>query len=290
MIRVAIALTSGAAAVVAARGARTAAVRTRLRELRRSPRRLPTAVRAPVAAALQRTGTRVDPEPIVQGWATFTLAALVLAGISAPPLLPVVAGGAIVAPLVLARVLRRRVDRRVEAALPETIRLIAADLRGGGTVRSALERIAAQSSPLAGDFRRVVTRVNLGDSLPSALARWVDDRPIPGSRAFAGALVLAADLGGGSASALEGLAVSVADRQAITGELRAQSAQARASAIVVAIAPLGYLVLMAAVDRDAAGALVATSVGRWCAGVGIALDLAAVMWMRRIVRDPAPAW
>lgn len=290
MIRVTIAIASGAATAIVARQARTAAVRSRLREHQRSPRRLPTAVRAPVAVAIERAGSRADPESVVHGWLVFTIAALVLAGVAAPALLPVVAGAAVIAPFVLERVLRTRADRRVEAALPETIRAIAADLRGGGTVRSSLERIASQPSPLADDFRRVMTRVALGDSLSSALARWVDDRPVPGGRALAGALVLAADLGGGSATALEGLAVSVADRHAIAGELRAQSAQARVSAIVVAIAPLGYLALMAAVDRDAAGALVATSVGRWCAGTGVALDIVAVLWMRRIVRDPEPAW
>lgn len=290
MIRVAIAIASGAATAVVARQARTAAVRSRLRERQRSPRRLPTAVRAPVAAAIERAGIALDPEGVVQGWAACSAAALASSLVLAPALLPVVVAAALVAPFVLAPVMRRRADRRVEAALPETIRVIAADLRSGGTVRSSLERVGDQPSPLAGDFRRIIARVELGAPLSDALARWVDDRPVPGGRALAGALVLAADLGGGSATALEGLAVSVADRQAVAGELRAQSAQARVSAIVVAVAPLGYLALTAAIDRDAVGALVGSAVGRWCLAVGVGLDLVAVLWMRHIVRDPEAAW
>jgi tight adherence protein B len=290
MIRVAILTALGAAAVIVARLARTAAVRGRLRELRGEPRRLPASVRAPIADALDRAALDTTPETVAQVWAIATAAVAMGATAIVAPLAPVLVAAAALVPVGLMRTARSRGDRRAEVALPEAVRSIAADLRSGGTVRSAIDRLGENQSPLRPDFRRIAARLRLGESLSNALEPWPQERPIAGARAFAGALVVTAELGGAAARPLDGLASSFADRLAIAAETRAQSAQARVSAIVVGVAPLGYLALSAAIDRDAIGSLLARPVGRACLAVGIALDVLAVVWMRRIVRDRDAAW
>jgi tight adherence protein B len=64
----------------------------------------------------------------------------------------------------------------------------------------------------------------------------------------------------------------------------AQAAQARASATVVGLAPVGVLGLMAMVDSSSARVLVGSPVGLACLGLGLAMDGLAVWWMAAMIR------
>jgi tight adherence protein B len=170
------------------------------------------------------------------------------------------------------------------AALPGLLDDVAADLRSGGTVRGALDRIADGSGRLASDVAVVRSRTRLGLDLVDALERWSAERPQPGFAEVAGALAVAATTGGRAAKALGGLAASLRDRLDAEAEARALSAQTRVSAVVVGVAPLAYVAFAAVADPGSVTALVGTSVGRVCLVVGLGLDALAALWMRRLVR------
>ena len=74
------------------------------------------------------------------------------------------------------------------------------------------------------------------------------------------------------------------DRLSVAAEARALSAQARYSAWVIGVAPVGYVVGSAAIDPRSLHALIGTGSGRACACVGIGLELLGALWMRAIVR------
>ena len=124
--------------------------------------------------------------------------------------------------------------------------------------------------------------------MADALARWPDDRPDPGVRAAAGALALAAAVGGPAADAVDALAHSLADQHAALAEARAQSAQARGSALVMLIAPLVYLVFAGAFDQHAVAVLAGTGVGRMCVLVAAVLDAIGWWWIRRLIGTTGP--
>jgi tight adherence protein B len=189
------------------------------------------------------------------------------------------AGGPIA--LVLAR---HRAERRAAAAMPAMLRLIASELRVGGTVMTALDTVGGSPNPLARDMARVRARVELGAPLDDALEVWTRERPVAGVRAAAGALTLARRVGGPAADAIDGLAASVGDRIAATAETRAQSAQARASALVMVLAPIGYLLFESTIDQRSLDVLLGTTFGRLCLAAGLALDALAVVWIRFLVR------
>ena len=180
-----------------------------------------------------------------------------------------------------------RRERRFVVALPGALEQVAAELRGGGTVAGAVERLAEGASVVAPDFRRVHTRTQLGMALSDALARWPGEHDAPGVRAAAGAFAVAASLGGRAADAIDGLATSLRHRLDAAAEARALSSQARLSAVVVGAAPLGYLAFSSLVDPRAVGVLVGTGVGRVCLVLGIGLEVLAAVWIRRIVRAEA---
>ena len=195
--------------------------------------------------------------------------------------------------------LRHHSARRANAQLPALVRRIASELRVGGTVTSGMSEIASEpvgqervtrhdgvaTSALVSDCVRIQRRLDLGATLEGSLRIWCVERPTDGVRAAAGALVLASQVGGPAADALDGLANSLAARLSAIEETRAQSAQARASALVMVLAPVGYLVFSSSIDQRSLDVLLGTVIGRGCLAVGLVLDGLAVLWIRYLLRD-----
>jgi tight adherence protein B len=251
----------------------------------RAPRTLPPRIRAPLARALADAHLELAPEDAVVGAATATLVAGLLASAfsTAFALLAVVVAAA-AGPIALAFA-RGRGQRRFVAALPDFVDLIAARLRSGHTLPTALADAATRRDPVTPDLRRVLRRAELGEPLTTALAWWATDRGLDSVRAVAGALAVAASTGGAAADALEGLARSLRDQLGARAEAASLSAQARMSAVVVGAAPFAYLAFSSAVDPRAAHTLIGTPFGRMCLLAGIGLDALGALWMRQIVRS-----
>jgi tight adherence protein B len=199
-----------------------------------------------------------------------------------------VAGVLLGGPVVL-RGLRHRRARAITAAVPDALERVAAELRSGGTVGTAIAWLATDRGLLAADFTRIETRVQLGAALPHALAAWADERDASGIRSVAGALAVAHEQGGRAADALDSLATSLREQLGVVAEARALSAQARYSAAVVGVGPLVYLAFTLVVDRRTVDALFGTNLGRLCALVALGLEGAGAFWMRRILAADGPA-
>lgn len=278
-----VAVIGGGAVVALVRVARRFAVADRLRPAA-GRRTLPGAVRRPLLRALDDAASSSTPEHAVEVWLLATGIAAVV-GVGLAPATGVLAalGGVIGGPVAL-RLGRHRRERLVASAVPDALEQIGSELRAGGTVASALTGIAYGDGALASDIARVETRVRLGAALPDALRSWARERRAVGVEVAAGALSLSATVGGPAADALDGLASSLRARLSVFAEARALSAQARYSAWVIALAPVGYLVSTAVVDPRSVRVLVGTAAGRVCVVLGLGLELLGAMWMRAIVR------
>ncbi len=249
----------------------------------------PRVVRARLARMLDAAAIDRSPEQVVQLWWLSALVAGVVGIALGVPIgcgavVTVVVGG----PIVL-HTMRHRRARAATAAVPDTLERVAAELRAGGTVASAIAWLAVDGGSLTGDFARVQSRIELGAPIPVALATWADERAAAGVSSAAGALAVAHEVGGRAADALDSLAASLRDRLAVVAEAHALSAQARYSALVVGLGPIAYLAFSVVMDRRAADALFGTTAGRCCALAGIALELVGAWWMRRILAAGAPA-
>jgi tight adherence protein B len=237
-----------------------------------------------LAVMLRRAGVDQPVGVVVRTWLLLVVAAGVVGAGLRPAFGVLAATSAVAAGPIVLLLARHRAERRAAYSLPAMLRLVASELRIGGTMTTALDTVAASPHPLARDTVRIRGRMDLGASLDEALARWIDERPITGVRAAAGALTLAGSVGGPAADAIDGLASSIADRIAATAETRAQSAQARASALVMVLAPIGYLLFASTIDQRSLDVLLGTTFGRACLGIGLALDALAVVWIRFLVR------
>jgi len=266
-----------------AREARRYAVLDRVPRRRRRAIRLPRRVRAHMTTHLDAAAIPLAPESALQAWMALSLAGGVLGlGLGVPVAIGVVLAAVIGAPAgILVRARQR--DRRIAVAVPDLVEAVAAELRAGGTVMTALARQRHVVTPLTPDLARLDARLQLGFPLADALDGWRGERKLPGVAIAAGAFAMATAVGGRAATALDHLAGSLRDRLGLIAETRALSAQARASALVVGLGPIGYLAWSLVVDRQAATTLVGTSAGRFCLALGLALEVVGVLWMRRIL-------
>lgn len=282
-----LALAAGAGVIVAlvcARSARRIEVRDRARNLRRQAGPA-SAFDRWLAGALDRAALDLSVAAARQVWLAAGAAAFVVFAPTSVPL------GIVAATLTLAGapavlVARRgAAARRRDAALPRAVEQLAAELRAGGTIRSALERLARAAGPLRSELARLHTRLDLGAPLGDALVQWAHESTTSGSTAVAGALRAAVTAGGPAADALDALAQSLDDRLSVLAETRALAAQARASAYVVGTAPIAYLAFAAVVDRPRVAALVTTGIGRACLALGLLLEALGVLSMHWLLRE-----
>jgi tight adherence protein B len=189
----------------------------------------------------------------------------------------------------VARLLPWRAGRMIDAALPEAVEAMARSLRSGATLSHALAEVGCVTpAPLGEQLGAVCVAVDAGQPLVVALDEWARSAATPSVRLVASAMALSAETGGAAARALDGVAATVRANNAVLGELRAQSSQARLSALVIALAPLAFAALALLTDRDAAGFLLGTPLGLACLLGGVALDAVAAWWMQRIALAAAP--
>jgi len=173
-----------------------------------------------------------------------------------------------------------RQSRRKRSLVPDYASLldgIARRVRSGSSMTSAVVEEIDGASP----FHVVLDRLDTGDSLTDALASVEADN---GDLALTvQALLATAHLGGPIAATLDEAAAVLRERGAALAERRAHGSQARLSARVLTIVPLGFAVWSAAISQHTRNVYISTAAGGVCAICGLALNLVGWQWMRRII-------
>lgn len=171
----------------------------------------------------------------------------------------------------------------VDGALPDALEATARGLRSGASLHLALGEAAAAVPPIVGrGLEQIAVDAAAGEPLVDCIDRWAGATPGHGVRLTAAALALAAELGGGTARALDHVAATLRDRAGVRREIRALSSQARASALVIGAAPVGFAALAAATDPTVLDFLTHRAAGLACLASGLALDAGGAWWMHRI--------
>ena len=188
------------------------------------------------------------PWPVVLliGAALGLLAALRLFGLLGPILAGVVG---MAAALLTSRALFQWQRKRYRAALftqiPETMALIVRAIRVGLPVGEALQTVARESQePTRTEFARLLGEIAVGRSLDQALVRLSQRTEIAEYGFFAATISLQTQTGGSLAEPLENLSDLVRKRVQMAKKVKALTAEARFSAVVVAALPFLNVALM----------------------------------------------
>jgi len=271
--------------VVAALGAAAAALPSWARARR---------IRARLAAQ-SRTGStsegqvrRRPPAPVpvlVAGGA----GAATTGAILGPIALLVLAAGALVVPVAFRRRRRVAVRLRRSSQLPQAMERLAGAIRSGSSLPVALgEAGRATSHPLGPELVGMANEATQGRPMAAVLDRWTRDHDDRDTRLAATALALSTAVGATPARAVDGVAATVRERLDLAAERRALGSQARASAVVLSIAPAAFAVVLGLTDGAAGRFLLETPAGWLCLAVGLGLDAAGAWWMARLTRGASP--
>lgn len=214
------------------------------------------------------------------------LMALVVGWALAGPLAGVALGA--VGPWSVARLLRARREhyrRRVDDGGGAVTIALADALAAGHSLRGAiLESARAIDGQTGHELRRTAAELAAGARTEAALA---DLRARTGSRrlgAIVAACLVQRSAGGHLARLLRECAEGFADQARLDDEVRAATAQARFTGLVVVLLPLGGALLAELASPGFVGGLASSFLTAWLVGLALAMQVAAAFLIRRLGR------
>ncbi len=210
------------------------------------------------------------------------------------------AGPAAVGPVLAAR--RRRWRRALADGVPGVARALADALAGGHSIRGALaelgadgpgatplaaaagDRAAGLPGPAGAELRTVAHRLALGAPTEEVLIGLRDRAAHPAWDTLVAAILLQREAGGDLAALLRSIAEAAEHARRVEADARSLTAQARATARLVAGLPCVALVLGELLAPGTLAALVADPRSRLLLLAGAALAAAALLAIGRIAR------
>ena len=188
-------------------------------------------------------------------------------------------------PLVILRTRRRRRLAEFGGQLPYVLDLLASSLESGHSVLRGLQ-ISARDvpEPLGGEIRLVVDQVRVGMPLPIALESMHRRMPVEEVGFLTSAVRVQSDVGSSLAEILRHVAASVRTRRRLDDQVRALTAQARASAIIVTILPGVILGALTLIRPDYAHPPFHSPLGIRLLETALVFGALALLLMRRIAR------
>lgn len=170
--------------------------------------------------------------------------------------------------------------RRSRRATPDYASLldrVARRVRSGSTLTSA---VVDEIEPFTA-FRQVAEQLRAGSPLTAVLA--IPSPADPDLALTVQALSATAHLGGPVAATLDEAAAVLRERTAARAERRVHASQARLSARVLTIVPLGFAGWNAVTSQRTQAVYLSSIVGGTCAACGLILNLVGWRWMRKII-------
>ena len=182
----------------------------------------------------------------------------------------------------------RRRTQAIAAAWPSVADEIGAGLRSGASLHQALEGVTGRGGAAGARLAGVLRPVERGGALADAAGRWATSATTTGEVLVAHAVELAATTGHARPLLFDTVADGLRERAALAGEIRAQTSQARASALALGLLPLAFTGLLALTDPSVPRFLVGSEIGWACLATGLGLEAAGGWWMHRIIGGALP--
>ena len=194
-----------------------------------------------------------------------------------------VVGLAMLPNLVLVRLARQRRLRFAEQ-LPDALMLVGAAIRAGASLPLALRQMSQEmAAPCGQEFELMLREQRLGVTLDDALGSL--ERRMGGDdlRLFTAAIRIAGDSGGNLAETLERLADSIRRKLTVEGKIRALTAQGRLQGWIMELLPPVVAAVLFVIEPHAMEPLLATWQGWVVCGVIAVLEVAGLLFIRRIM-------
>jgi tight adherence protein B len=177
-----------------------------------------------------------------------------------------------------------RRQQKFLAQLANGIDIIVRGVKSGLPLNECLQVIARESpEPLGSEFRDVVEQQRLGVPIAEGLERMSERLPLPEVRFLTIVIGIQQQAGGNLSEALANLASVLRDRQALAMKVKALSAEAKASAMVLASLPPAVMFMVYISSPDYIMPLFTTLPGRFMIALGAVWMLTGVLIMRKMI-------
>lgn len=180
---------------------------------------------------------------------------------------------------------RRRRRSAVAAEAPAVARSLADALAGGHSIRGALAeaaRAGGPAGPAADELRTAAAALELGERTEDVLADLARRAGGGAYDTLAAAVLLQRDAGGDLAGLLRSLAVALEERARVEADARSATAQARFTALLVAGLPVAGVLLAELAQPGFLATLATAPLPALLAAVAVALQVVALLLVRRI--------
>lgn len=237
---------------------------------------------------IQRAGLTISPRDfyILSATLGIVLAGVVHTFTSAPPVAVFAMGfvGALGLPRgVLSKMAQRRQQKFV-GELANAIDVIVRGVKSGLPLNECLQVVARESpEPLATEFRDVVEQQRLGVPLGECLERMGVRMPLAEVRFLTIVISIQQQAGGNLSEALGNLSGVLRDRFMLAMKVKALSAEAKASAAVLASLPPGVMTMVYLSSPDYVMPLFTTPQGNFMIAGGALWMLTGILIMRKMI-------
>jgi len=245
--------------------------------------------RASLRVSLKRAGLEVSPyvfyaASLVCGLAFFAFTYILIPTFSPFVWWGVAIVGAIgVPPWVLSFLIKRRQAKFIDE-LPNAIDVIVRGVKSGLPLNECLSVIARESAePLASEFREVIDTQRAGVPLPECFDRLCVRMPLAEMRFLAIVIGIQQSAGGSMSEALNNLSGVLRGRKQLAAKVKALSAEAKASAVVLGILPFFVMGSVQFTQPDYLQPLWTTSIGQFIIGAAVLWMLIGILVMRQMI-------
>jgi tight adherence protein B len=157
-------------------------------------------------------------------------------------------------------------------------------VKAGLSLPQSLELLADQSPrPIQNEFRQIVAEYHLGKPLERSLIEAKERLRSENFALFAAALLASRESGGKLNETVDRIAHSVLEMQRLERKIVAETAQAKKSAIYMAIAPVMILSVYYFIAPRETIMLFTTVPGQILLSTAVVLDVVAYVWARVIL-------
>ena len=227
---------------------------------------------------LQRAGLDVSTNAfwIASGIVGFVLGVGVFISMpNASPLVPLLAAfaGALGLPRWILNFITKRRQGKFVDEFANSIDVIVRGVKSGLPLNECLQIIARESpEPISSEFTEVVEQQRVGVTLQEAFERMMLRMPLPEVKFFGIVVGISQQAGGNLSEALGNLAGVLRDRKRMAAKVKALSAEAKASAMVLGSLPFIVMTMVYITTPHYIALL-------WTTKVGQMLLIAAGIWM-----------
>jgi tight adherence protein B len=247
--------------------------------------------KATLRVQLMRAGLEQDPKNFwiasaISAVVCAVLAALLLPQSVAGPMVTAAAmifGGLGLPRFVLAKLVQRRQKKFVEN-LANAIDVVVRGVKSGLPLHECLQVIARESpEPIASEFAEIVEQQRVGVPLGEAMDRLVLRMPLPEVKFLAIVIAIQQHSGGNLSEALGNLSGVLRDRLKMSMKVKALSAEAKTSAMVLGSMPPGVMFMVYGSSPDYIMPLFVTKTGNLFILAGAFWMTCGVLVMRKMI-------